>query len=65
MAEFVPMLDPVGLDLLSRMLVYAPWKRITALAALEHGWFADIDFIVQTKQQQQQRAAQASPLGRV
>jgi cyclin-dependent kinase 2 len=34
--------DPAGLDLLSKMLVYEPSKRISARAALQHAWFADL-----------------------
>ena len=36
-------LDPQGLDLLSRMLVYEPEKRITAFDALRHPFFDDLD----------------------
>ncbi len=36
------MLDPVGLDLLEQMLRYEPNQRITAKAALNHPYFADI-----------------------
>lgn len=32
-------LDDVGIDLLSRMLIYDPAKRITAKSALEHPFF--------------------------
>ena len=35
-------LDPLGVDLLKRMLVYNPQARITARAALEHPYFKDI-----------------------
>lgn len=35
----VPTLDPVGVDLLARLLCYNPSERITARAALEHPWF--------------------------
>lgn len=36
-------LDDLGMDLLSKMLVYEPSKRISARAALEHPWFDDLD----------------------
>lgn len=36
-------LDANGLDLLSRMLIYEPNKRISCKAALEHPYFADLN----------------------
>lgn len=39
----VPTLDATGLDLLSKMLQYDPARRITAKAAMEHPYFADLD----------------------
>ncbi|KAK1588049.1 hypothetical protein Q3G72_019398 [Acer saccharum] len=39
LATFVPNLDPVGVDLLSKMLCMDPKKRITAKSALEHEYF--------------------------
>ena len=47
LASVVPTLDPLGVDLLARMLVYAPGARITAAAALQHAYFADVPSIVQ------------------
>ena len=38
-----PKLDAQGVDLLSRMLVYQPSKRISAKQALQHPWFDDLD----------------------
>lgn len=40
--EICPDLDPLGLELLSRMLVYDPQLRITARQALSHPYFHDI-----------------------
>jgi len=37
--EIVPTLDPVGIDLLSRMLQYDPAQRITAKHAMQHNYF--------------------------
>ncbi len=34
--------DPAGLDLLAKMLIYEPSKRISARAALSHAWFNDL-----------------------
>ncbi|KAK0595067.1 hypothetical protein LWI29_003132 [Acer saccharum] len=39
LATFVPNLDPVGVDLLSKMLCMDPKKRNTAKSALEHEYF--------------------------
>jgi cyclin-dependent kinase 2 len=35
-------LDPEGLDVLQRMLRYAPQDRISAAEALQHPYFADL-----------------------
>ncbi|KAI8463415.1 MAG: cell division control protein 2 [Monoraphidium minutum] len=45
--EIAPSLDPLGLDLLSRMLVYDPAQRITAREALAHHYFADLQALLQ------------------
>ncbi|KAJ0400772.1 hypothetical protein P43SY_008709 [Pythium insidiosum] len=42
LSKVVPALDPVGLDLLSRLLVYEPSRRISARAAMAHPWFNDL-----------------------
>jgi cyclin-dependent kinase 2 len=39
----VPQLCPDGIDLLQKMLIYAPNKRITAKEALNHPYFDDLD----------------------
>ena len=36
-------LDNNGIDLLSKMIVYDPCKRISAKAALNHPYFDDLD----------------------
>mmetsp|Transcript_54508 Transcript_54508/g.62474 ORF Transcript_54508/g.62474 Transcript_54508/m.62474 type:complete len:311 (+) Transcript_54508:204-1136(+) len=41
--KHVTHLDPLGLDLLSQMIVYEPGKRISARAALNHPYFDDLD----------------------
>jgi len=38
----VPGIEPLGLDLLKRMLVYEPSKRISAREALQHEYFKDL-----------------------
>eukprot|EP00056_Hartaetosiga_gracilis_P002686 m.55953 g.55953 ORF g.55953 m.55953 type:complete len:290 (+) comp11161_c0_seq1:78-947(+) len=40
--KFVP-LDPAGLDLLKKMLIYNPARRISATAALRHPYFAVLE----------------------
>lgn len=47
LADIVPTLDPMGLDLLRQMLVYDPQARITARAALSHQYFHDINELAQ------------------
>ncbi|TMW69717.1 hypothetical protein Poli38472_001873 [Pythium oligandrum] len=42
LAKVVPGLDHVGLDLLSRLLVFEPSRRISARAAMAHPWFNDL-----------------------
>jgi cyclin-dependent kinase 2 len=52
--------DPLALDLLSRMLVYEPTKRISAREALQHPYFHELNEIErrQIAQQQQQQQMQ-------
>lgn len=52
---FLPQIDQVGLDLISRMLQLRPEMRIGALEALSHMWFRDLP---QLRQQQAQQAQQ-------
>jgi len=40
--KVVKRLDNVGIDLLSRMLMYDPIKRISAENAMKHPWFKDL-----------------------
>ncbi|KAL0415599.1 UNVERIFIED_CONTAM: Cyclin-dependent kinase G-1 [Sesamum latifolium] len=50
----VPLPTGLGFDLLKKLLEYDPDKRITAEAALNHGWFKEFDphFFLFSKQQQ-------------
>lgn len=43
LAKTIPELDPNGIDLLEKMLVYDPAKRIHASQALEHPYFNTLD----------------------
>jgi serine/threonine protein kinase len=40
-------LDPIGFDLLTKMLIYDPSQRISALEALEHEYFHSLPFVQQ------------------
>lgn len=40
--KFVPDLDDLGCDLLEKMLVYEPGRRISAIKALQHPFFDDL-----------------------
>lgn len=35
-------LSPEGIDLMQKMFIYCPFRRITAREAMEHPWFAEI-----------------------
>eukprot|EP00388_Colpodella_angusta_P004315 GDKJ01014342.1.p1 GENE.GDKJ01014342.1~~GDKJ01014342.1.p1 ORF type:complete len:326 (+),score=41.70 GDKJ01014342.1:34-1011(+) len=41
--EICKKMDPVGLELLAELLTYDPVERITAIQALNHPWFRDLD----------------------
>ena len=49
LANHIPRLDPIGLDLLEKTLRYCPSQRISARQALLHPWFHDIPDIVRTQ----------------
>ena len=44
MVQLLPMIDPLGMDLLNKMLVYQPEGRITAKDALEHPYFEELQY---------------------
>ncbi|KAI9481566.1 MAG: serine/threonine-protein kinase pef1 [Benjaminiella poitrasii] len=44
LSQFLPSIDPVGIDLLGRMLQYQPQMRITAKDALNHHYFNEIRY---------------------
>ena len=52
----LPQIDPMGLDLLSRMLQLRPEMRISAKDALRHPWFADLKQLRAGIMQGQQQA---------
>ncbi|KAG6123582.1 negative regulator of the PHO system [Claviceps humidiphila] len=51
-------IDPVGIDLLQRMLQVRPELRISAHDALQHPWFSDLIMHHHHQQQQQQQQQQ-------
>ncbi|KAL3459848.1 kinase-like domain-containing protein [Aspergillus heterothallicus] len=53
----LPQIDPLGLDLLNRMLQLRPEMRISAHDALQHPWFHDLPQLQAQLQQQQQQMA--------
>ena len=44
--DMLPRLDLTGIDLVSKMLLYDPAKRISAMKALEHPFFDDVEFVL-------------------
>lgn len=42
LAEVVPTLCPAGIDLLRKLLTYSPAQRISAKAAMQHEYFAEL-----------------------
>lgn len=60
----LPQIDPLGLDLLNRMLQLRPEMRISASDALQHPWFHDLPQLqAQLQQQQQQQQQMAGAYG--
>ena len=45
LSENNPQMDREGLDLLAKLLVYQPDKRITAKIALAHPYFKDVQIV--------------------
>lgn len=43
LASVVPALEPLGIDLLEKMLKYEPSQRISAKDALSHEYFVGLD----------------------
>lgn len=54
----LPQIDPLGLDLLNRMLQLRPEMRVNANDALQHPWFHDLAQLQQFQHQQQQQQQQ-------
>mmetsp|Transcript_73032 Transcript_73032/g.136421 ORF Transcript_73032/g.136421 Transcript_73032/m.136421 type:complete len:298 (-) Transcript_73032:80-973(-) len=45
----MPNMEPRGLELLSQMLQYDPFKRVTGHAAIQHEYFADLEMRMPTQ----------------
>ncbi|KAF2225162.1 kinase-like domain-containing protein [Elsinoe ampelina] len=61
--NYLPQVDPVGLQLIGSMLQLRPELRVSAQQALQHPWFADLPQVRQ--QQQAQFQGQQSHMGGV
>ncbi|RAQ58758.1 cyclin-dependent protein kinase PhoA [Aspergillus flavus] len=59
----LPQIDPLGLDLLNRMLQLRPEMRVSAHDALQHPWFHDLPQMQAQLLQQQQQQQQMSGYG--
>lgn len=55
--ELVPQLDDLGIDLLEKMLIYDPHKRMNAKSAVDHKYFDDLDKSGYTVPEEQAREA--------
>jgi cyclin-dependent kinase len=60
LGHLVPNLDPLGLQLLTLMLVYDPQQRISAKDAMEHAYFDDLSDAIKTIGGERNTAAAAA-----
>lgn len=49
LADILPGADPLAIDLIEKMLIYDPAKRISAKDALDHPYFADLNPEIKAK----------------
>ncbi|KAK3934824.1 kinase-like domain-containing protein [Diplogelasinospora grovesii] len=65
LAQVLPQIDPLGIDLLKGMLQLRPEKRISAADALRHAWFYDLPQVrAQAQLLQQQQLHQQAQMAR-
>lgn len=63
LSTILPQIDPLGIDLLQRMLQLRPELRITAAEALTHQWFSDLIGAQQPARQLPQQQQMMHPGG--
>jgi serine/threonine protein kinase len=56
--NYLPQIDPVGIQLIGSMLQLRPELRVSAQQALQHPWFHDLPQLRAQQQQQQQQQMQ-------
>ncbi|KAL2188431.1 Pkinase-domain-containing protein [Thermothelomyces heterothallicus CBS 203.75] len=61
LSSILPQIDPVGIDLLQRLLQLRPELRLSAAEALAHPWFNDL-VMAQTGPKQHPQHLQAQPM---
>jgi serine/threonine protein kinase len=46
LAAHCPQLNPEGIDLLAKLMIYKPDERLTALQAIKHPFFRNVEIVV-------------------
>ncbi|GAM85859.1 hypothetical protein ANO11243_038670 [Dothideomycetidae sp. 11243] len=63
--NYLPQIDPVGIQLISSMLQLRPELRVSAQQALQHPWFNDLPQLRAQQQAQMQQQRQQQQMGGV